>query len=115
MPRWLPFSPASAGSAGRSSDADRRLVLGLPVAAFDGNAARRALVRAEIASWNGDTAAAARAGRQRRAAAPAPARAAPRDAALHADLGLALAYAGPPPEAVAEGERAVELLPVAQD
>ena len=97
------------------SDADRRLVLGLPVAAFDGNTARRALVRAEIRGWTGDTAAArvlgdsaARLFRRQLAGAP-------RDASLHADLGLALAYAGRFPEAIAEGERAIELLPVARD
>ena len=97
------------------SDADRRLVLGLPVAAFDGNTARRALVRAEIRGWTGDTAAsrvlgdsAARLFRRQLAGAP-------RDASLHADLGLALAHAGRFPEAIAEGERATELLPVARD
>jgi TolB-like protein/Flp pilus assembly protein TadD len=97
------------------TDADRRLVLGLPVAAFDGNTARRALVRAEIRGWTGDTAAArvlgdsaARLYRRQLALAP-------RDASLHADLGLALAHAGRFPEAIAEGERATELLPVARD
>jgi hypothetical protein len=97
------------------TDADRRLVLGLPVAAFDGNTARRALVRAEIRGWTGDTAAArvlgdsaARLYRRQLALAP-------RDARLHADHGLALAHAGRVPEAIAEGERATELLPVARD
>jgi TolB-like protein/Flp pilus assembly protein TadD/predicted Ser/Thr protein kinase len=107
---------AGFGSIGWSlSDPDRRLVLGLPVAAFDGDAARRALVRAEIRDWTGDTAAArvlgdsaARLFRRQLAGAP-------RDASLHASLGLALAYAGRLPEAIAEGERAVQLLPVARD
>ena len=97
------------------SDADRRLVLGLPLAAFDGNAARRALVRAEIRGWSGDTAAARAPGDSAARLLRRQLAGAPRDASLHADLGLALAYAGRFPEAIAEGERAVELLPVARD
>jgi tetratricopeptide (TPR) repeat protein len=97
------------------SDADRRLVLGLPVAAFDGNAARRALVRAEIRGWSGDTTAARALGDSATRLLRRQLAGAPRDASLHADLGLALAYAGHFPEAITEGERAVELLPVARD
>jgi serine/threonine-protein kinase len=40
---------------------------------------------------------------------------APDEPTLHADLGTALAYAGRFDEAIAQGERAVELLPVARD
>ncbi|MEP6687773.1 MAG: protein kinase [Gemmatimonadales bacterium] len=107
---------ASFGNIGWSLDEkDRRLVLGLPVSAFDGNAARWTLVRAQMRAWNGDSAGAAVLGDSAARQLRRQLGAAPRDAALHADLGIALAYAGRRPEAVAEGERAVELMPVARD
>ncbi len=97
------------------SDPDRRLVLGLPVAAFDGNAARRALVRAELRGWSGDTLAARALGDSAARLLRRQLAGAPRDAGLRADLGLALASAGRFSEAIAEAERAGELLPVARD
>ena len=97
------------------SEADRRLVLGLPVAAFDGNAARRALVRAELSSWSGDTATARVQGDSAAQGFRRQVAASPRDPDVHASFGLALAYAGRYPEAIAEGERASALLPVAKD
>jgi serine/threonine-protein kinase len=107
---------ASFGNIGWSLDAqDRRLVLGLPVAAFDGNAARWTLVRAQMRAWNGDSAGAAVLGDSAARLFRRQLSAAPGDAALHADLGTALAYAGRLPEAIAEGERAVTLMPVARD
>ena len=42
-------------------------------------------------------------------------RAAPEDAQRHAFLGLALAYLGRKADAVREGQRGVELLPISQD
>ena len=79
------------------------------------NTARRALVRAEIRGWSGDTTAARALGDSAARLFRRQLAGAPRDASLHADLGLALAYAGRFPEAIAEGERALELLPVARD
>jgi TolB-like protein/Flp pilus assembly protein TadD/predicted Ser/Thr protein kinase len=96
-------------------DGDRRLVLGLPVAAFDGNAARWTLVRAEMRAWSGDTAGAAVLGDSAARLLRRQLSAAPQDANLHADLGMALAYAGRFREAIAEGQRGVELMPVARD
>ena len=96
-------------------DGDRRLVLGLPVAAFDGNAARWTLVRAYMRAWTGDTAGAAVLGDSAARLLRRQLGVAPGDAKLHADLGMALAYAGRFREAIAEGERGVELMPVARD
>ena len=96
-------------------DRDRRLVLGLPVGAFDGNAARWTLVRAQMRAWTGDTAGAAVLGDSAARLFRRQLGTAPRDPNLHADLGTALAYAGRLPEAVTQGERAVELMPVARD
>jgi len=96
-------------------DGDRRLVLGLPVAAFDGNTARWTLVRAQMRAWSGDTARAAVLGDSAARLLRRQLGAAPQDANLHADLGMALAYAGRFREAIAEGERGVELMPVARD
>jgi len=97
------------------SDADRRLVLGLPLSAFDGNAARRALVRAQVQAWLGDSAAARLLGDSAAQLLRGQLASAPRDPSVHADLGMALAYATRYPEAIAEGERAVALLPVTRD
>jgi TolB-like protein/Flp pilus assembly protein TadD/predicted Ser/Thr protein kinase len=96
-------------------EGDRRLVLSLPVAAFDGNAARWTLVRAEMRAWSGDTAGARVLGDSAARLLRRQLGDAPRDASLHADLGLGLAYAGRFHEAIAEGERGVELMPVARD
>jgi len=97
------------------SDADRRLVLRLPLDAFDGNAARRTLVRTQMLARQGDSAAARVLGDSAAQLLRRQLASAPRDPSLHADLGLALAYAKRYPEAIAEGERAVALLPVTRD
>ena len=107
---------AGFGNIGWSlDDGDRRLVLGLPVAAFDGNAARWTLVRAQMRAWTGDTAGAAVLGDSAARLLRRQLGVAPQDAKLHADLGMALAYAGRSREAIAQGERGVELMPVARD
>jgi tetratricopeptide (TPR) repeat protein len=66
-------------------------------------------------AWIGDTAGAAVLGDSAARLLRRQLGVAPRDAKLHADLGTALAYAGRFPEAIAEGERGVELMPVARD
>ncbi len=107
---------AAFGNLGWSlAEPDRQLVLGLPAAAFDGNAARRALIRTRLLAWGGDSAGARAQGESAARLLRRQLAAAPRDPALHADLGQALAYAGRFPEAIAEGERATDLLPITRD
>jgi TolB-like protein/Flp pilus assembly protein TadD len=96
-------------------DAQRKFVLNLPVEAFAGDAAGRALVFTQIyALWND-------ADKRRQCAADAE-RAmagqlaqAPDDAQLHVLRGLALAYAGRRDEAIREGETAVKMRPISLD
>ena len=114
-PRLVAFA-AGFGDVGWALDGgDRRLVLGLPAAAFDGDVARWTLVRAQMRTWGGDTAAAAALGDSAARLLRRQVGAASSDAAIRADLGTALAYAGRFPEAIAQGERAAELMPPARD
>ncbi len=97
------------------SDAQTKILLNLPVEAFGGNAAARAIVFAQTYALLGQTAA------MRREAATAERefsgqlKGMPGDAQLHVLHGLALAYLGRREEAVREGERCVAIVPIGRD
>jgi serine/threonine-protein kinase len=96
-------------------DADQQRALSLGLEPFDGDRATRAIVRAQIYGWRGDS---VRARAWGDTAAPEYAtqlRDTPNDAQRHVFRGLALAYAGRKAEAIAEGERAVALVPPEKD
>jgi len=96
-------------------DAQRTLFLSLPVEAFGGYHAVRALAFAQTYALVGDT------GRLQRYSEEAEQGFArqlaenPDDAQLHVLRGLALAYLGHREEAVREGERCMALLPISRD
>jgi len=96
-------------------DAQQREVLTLPPSAFDGDRGVWALVRTELYQLRGDRARASAYADSARVALEAQSRAAPTDAQRHAILGVALAYLGKKAEAIGEGRRGAELLPVSQD
>jgi len=112
MPGRLRTSPPSPASAGCSPT---RIGGWCSASPSRHSTATRALVRAEIRGWTGDSAAARTLGDSATRLFRRQLAGAPRDASLHADLGLALAYAGRFAEASAEGARATELLPVTRD
>jgi serine/threonine-protein kinase len=95
-------------------DSQQRLLLTLPASAFDGDRAAWALVRMQTYAIRGDL------GRARVYADTAyreyarALRRAPNNAQRHALAGLALAYLGRHSEAIHEGRRAIELLPVSR-
>ena len=97
------------------TEADQLLLLRLTPTSFDGNRLQWAVVLAQTWWQRGDRnrarayADTARVGNQQQLAAS------PDDAQSHAFLGLSLAYMGRKAEAVAAGERAVELVPVERD
>ena len=92
-------------------DAQQRLLLGLPVSAFDNDRAALGIVRAQVYWQRGDRAAARAWGDTARVAFEAQLRDTPGDYQRHGFLGLALAYAGSAAEATREGERGVALAP----
>jgi tetratricopeptide (TPR) repeat protein len=96
-------------------DAGQKLALSLGSEAFDGDPATRALVRAQLYWWRGDTALARAWGDSAARGLGAQARATPGDAQRHSVSGLALAYAGHYNEAIAEAKRGLELGPVSTD
>ncbi len=96
-------------------DSARQRVLAAPPAAFDDDRGSWGLVRAGIYHLQGDSRRAAIFADSARLAIEAQSRATPDDAQRHALLGLALAYLGRKEEALREGQRGVELLPVSQD
>jgi len=97
------------------NDAQQRLVLGLPPSAFDDDRGAWGIVRAELYRLRGDPRRAAVYADSARLALEAQSRAAPDDAQRHVILGVALAYLGRKAEAIREGRRGVELLPIEQD
>lgn len=97
------------------NDAQQRLVLGLPPSAFDDDRGAWGLVRTELYRLRGDPRRAAIYADSARQTLEAQVRAAPDEAQRHALYGLALAYLGRKAEAVREGRRGVELLPISQD
>ena len=96
-------------------DEQQRQVLALPPSAFDDDRGVWGLVRAQLYQLRGDRARAAVYADSARLAFEDQSRAAPEDAQRHALLGLALAYLGRKAEAIREGRRGVELLPISRD
>jgi eukaryotic-like serine/threonine-protein kinase len=96
-------------------DSTQRLVLSLGPEAFDDDPAAVGVVRAQIYGWRGDRAASRAWGDSAQRYFAQHLRETPNDAQRHVIRGLALAYAGKRDEAVAEGERAVALLPIEKD
>ena len=92
-------------------DADEeRLLLTLGADAFDGDRGQAAIVRAQQYGWRGDAALARPWGDSAAREFAGQLRAVPNDPQRHVLRGLALAYAGHGPEALAEAERGLALL-----
>jgi len=96
-------------------DVQQRQTLALPPSAFDDDRGVWSLVRTELYHLRGDSARALAYADSARLALAAQSRAAPEDAQRHAILGVALAYLGRKAEAIREGRRGAELLPISQD
>jgi tetratricopeptide (TPR) repeat protein len=96
-------------------DAQQQWVLRLPPGAFDDDRGVWGVVRAEIHQLRDNPRAAAAYADSARLTLTAQSRAAPDDAQRHALLGLALAVLGRKEEAIREGRRSVELLPIERD
>jgi tetratricopeptide (TPR) repeat protein len=95
--------------------AQQRQVLELPPAAFDDDRAVWGMVRAEIYQLQSHQQQAAAYADTARIAVEAQIRAAPDDAQRRVIRGLLLAYLGRKEEAVREGLKGVELLPISRD
>jgi TolB-like protein/Flp pilus assembly protein TadD len=93
----------------------QRQVLQVPVSAYDGDRGSWALVRAELYHLRGDRRLAAVYADSARLAFAQQLRSAPDDGQRHVLLGVALAYLGRKADAVREGRRGVELLPISRD
>lgn len=96
-------------------EATQRALLDLPVSAFDDYRVAWILVRTQVYHLQGNNVLARTWADSANQAIVAQLRQVPNDAQLHAFRGLASAYLGRRAEAIAEGERAVELLPVSRD
>ena len=96
-------------------DAQQRLLLRISPEPFGGDRAAWGLALAETHALRGDSALARAYADSARLAYEARLRDLPEDAATHTYLGLALAYLGRRAEAVREGERGVELMPISRD
>ncbi|MGH7514997.1 MAG: protein kinase domain-containing protein [Gemmatimonadales bacterium] len=96
-------------------DDAQRQVLALPPGSFDDDRGNWAIVRAQLYQLRGDRDRAAIYADSARIAFEERIRGAPDDATSHMFLGLALAYLGRKAEAVREGRRGVELLPISKD
>jgi serine/threonine protein kinase/TolB-like protein/Flp pilus assembly protein TadD len=96
-------------------DEQRRLLVRLPVSAFDDNRANWGLVLAQAYAPMGDQARTRAYADSARRAFEEQLRATPNDAQLHVLHGLALAYAGRSVEAIAEGEKGLAMQPIAKD
>ena len=93
----------------------RRLLVRLPLSAFDDNRANWGLVLAQAYALDGDKARSRAYGDTGRVGFEEQLRATPDDAQLHLLYGLALAYSGRNAEAVREGKQGLALLPIATD
>jgi TolB-like protein/predicted Ser/Thr protein kinase len=111
----LPFLATYQDLFWMLDDAQQREVLALPPSAFDDDRGVWGIVRAEIYHLRGDRRLAAVYADTARLEFEEQSRAAPDDAQRHALLGIALAYLGRRAEAVREGRRGVELLPLDRD
>jgi serine/threonine-protein kinase len=96
-------------------DAQQQLLLRLSPSAFDNDRANWALVLAQTYHLRGDLKQAHIYADTARLGFEEHLRATPGDAQQHALLGLALAIMGRKEEAIREGKRAVEILPVSKD
>jgi tetratricopeptide (TPR) repeat protein len=96
-------------------DAEQRRVLTLPPSAFDDDRGVWGIVMTQLYQLRGDRVRAAAYADSARIAFEEQSRAAPDDAQRHVLLGLTLAYLGRKADAVREGRRAVELLPISRD
>jgi TolB-like protein/tetratricopeptide (TPR) repeat protein len=97
------------------TDEQQQLVLRLPVSAMYDDLVGWAMALTQTA-WNqGDKAKALAYADTARVAVQAQLKASPDDAGSHAMLGLALAYLGQKDLAIAEGKRAVALVPISRD
>jgi serine/threonine-protein kinase len=96
-------------------DDDQRQVLTLSPSAFDNDRGNWGIVQAQLSHLRGDGKRAAVYADSARLAFEERLRATPEDAQSHVFLGLSLAYMGRKTEAVREGRRAVELLPINKD
>jgi serine/threonine-protein kinase len=96
-------------------DAQQRLLLRLSPEPFGGDRAAWGLALAETHALRGDSALARAYADSARLTYEARLRDLPEDAPTHTYLGLALAYLGRRTEAVREGERGVELMPISRD
>ena len=96
-------------------DAQQRLLLRISPEPFGGDRAAWGLALAETHARRGDSALARAYADSARLTYEARLRDLPEDAPTHTYLGLALAYLGRRAEAVREGERGVELMPISRD
>jgi serine/threonine-protein kinase len=96
-------------------EGQRELLLRLTSGAFDDDRGTWALCLAQAYTLKGDTANVHKYAEEARKAYEEELRARPDDAQRHVILGVALAYLGRKEEAIREGQRGVELLPVAKD
>ncbi|HEY7504611.1 MAG TPA: protein kinase [Gemmatimonadales bacterium] len=93
----------------------QRLLLSLTPAQFDDDRAAWGLVLAQVSAYGGDPAGARAYADSAIAEYETQLRDAPNDSQLHVLHGLALAYQGRRTDAIREGERAMQLLPMSQD
>jgi serine/threonine-protein kinase len=96
-------------------DAQQRLLLTLPPSAFDDDPALWAIVRAQTHHLRGDRLQTRVYADSARLVFAEQLRATPDDPQRQLFRGLALAYLGRKPEAIRDGERAVQLVPVSED
>ncbi|HET7426704.1 MAG TPA: protein kinase, partial [Gemmatimonadales bacterium] len=96
-------------------ESQQRRLLSLPAAAFDGDAASRAIVRAQLFDLRGDRAQARANADTARMGFEEQVRSLPLDGQRHALYGLALALLGRKAEAISEGRRGAELWPISRD
>jgi tetratricopeptide (TPR) repeat protein len=97
------------------TDDQREQVLGMPPSAFDDDRGSWAITRTGLYLLRGDRRRAAVFADSARLAFEDQLRSAPNDAQRHVFRGLALAYLGRKAEAIREGRRGVELLPISRD
>jgi eukaryotic-like serine/threonine-protein kinase len=97
------------------TDEQQRLLLRLRPEPFDGDRASWGLALAQVAAFRGDARTARAYADSARVALERKTAAIPNEAQEHALLGVALAYMGRRAEAVREGERGRDLLPISRD
>jgi len=96
-------------------EAQQALLLRLPPSAFDDDRGAWGIVRAQTYALRGDMTRARVYADSARVGLVAQLRATPGDPQRHVILGLALAYLGRKADAIREGERGLELMPIAKD